>query len=1217
MANGAPPPTFDQFEPKENIPATRKASAEQVNINQGLTSTQRGQADLPFIAPTAQAQLDRIILQNEDLQRQLEKAKKGEPLAGDDKTRLITDVDAYDKLMRAIEKFDPDYVGTVLDFPGEIESAIQKRVYSGFGTPGQSDFWSEMKFLDMLTRNKYFGASLTGNEKQSYAETTITPGVTAETAINNLKRRAETVRAGIQRNVRSLIEGGYRPSQVNAQLGQYLPDLNPRWLPASSERTLGAYAGSEDYDPAVYKQMLLEFGDVNGVRLEPTEAEKAANAIAQQREQGVTSFGGDAIYQNVNAPEDEEDAAAAGAAGGDAAGGDGDDGLGWGETLGSAIINLPRSTAEELGGIWDAFTSPIQTAKSIGSLGGALLSKMGVADFDESSADALGQYYANKYGSVEGFKKELANNPASILADVATVLTGGAGVATKLGLPAKIAKLGRRATVAQQWAGTVARNVDPITAMTNVVTKAIPAAVKATGAGTGKLTAGALGLTTGVGGDAITEAAKIGFERGAAGAPTTASDAFLSAMRDPNASADEVVNLARGAIKNLRQQASQRYTDTMARFGKNPVPLDISRVRQRIADIKPESYDTWKDTQGPRPSSHQAWDTMNQFVDEYAYKATQDPSLLEPLAVDQFKQDLYDVGSRVGGAYDRDAARIAGTAYDAVKAELINHDDLYATVMKDYENAATQAQQLESTFGLAAARGKQPNIESAGRKLAQSLRNNVNTNFNTRRAQVDELAKLDPSGKLIPMLSGQALNTLEPRGLSRLTSGAALTSGLAGIGLDMVPMAMDVPGYLSGANLAALPLMMPRVVGEGAYYGGRAAGTVNRALDPVTSRLGTATNKLADLQSKYRDPLVYAGFGAQNIAAMQAEPVVVDEDEEFFILSDGAKIRKQGPQMDELSERYGVPGMAAAAGEEMVPVNAPQAAPTPAAQAVAAPIDLATEGRYDPETDTFILPDGTRVDASGNPVEMAHGGSVQRLKKGGQPKKQTSWYDDLVMAGSRRGNDLVALAADLADKYGMTPAASAAWVADKMGRSPQEVAAIRRNLSGVGNFRNVVEGGAASNEARFRQQGGRGARAPDMVSAPVRLADAAYRPQDIVQGARRAIPAAAQAVSRYARNATPQGVAQDVRRAGSTAIKAIMEDPYGMAFDTALYASPATALAAAPIDYASMRGASRELAPYAKDNRELSRIKDAVDAASVLPLAAPFAARGATRRRAR
>ena len=960
----AGPPTFEQYEPTVNKPGARKETAENVNIGQGQTSIRRGQADLEYIGPTAKEQLDRIILQNEQLQRDLEKAKKGEPLGGDDKTRLVTDVDAYDKLMRAIQKFDPDYVGTVFDFPGEIENAIQKRVNSDFGTPGQADFWSEMKFLDMLTRNKYFGASLSGNEKQSYAETTITPGVTAETALANLKRRAETVRTGIQRNVRSLMEGGYRPAQINAQLGNYLPELNPRWLPASSERVLADYASSEDYDPAVYQKMLLDFGDANGVRLEPSAAEASANAVADMRAKGQTSFGGAAVYQGLEKPEDE--AAAAGAAGAD--GGDGGDGegLGWAETLGSALVNLPRSTADELGGIWDAVTNPIQTAKSVGSLGGALLSKMGVADFDESSADALGQYYANKYGSLEGFKEELANNPASILADVATVLTGGAGVATKLGLPAKIAALGNKAVLAQKFAGAVARNVDPITAMTNLVTKAAPAAVKVAGKGTGKLATSVLGLTTGAGGDAITEAAKVGFGRGTAGAPTNASDAFLDAMRNPNASADEVVRLARDAVGNLRQQASQRYLDKMAQFGRNPAPLDISRVRQRITDIKPASYDTWKDSQGPRPSDHRAWETMNQFVDEYAYKATQDPSLLEPLALDQFKQDLYDVGSKVGGAYDRDAARIAGTAYGAVKDELVNFDPLYADAMKGYENAATQAQQLESTFSLAAGRGKKPNIESAGRKLSQALRNNVNTNFGTRRTQVDELAALDPTGRLLPSLAGQALNTFEPRGFGRIGGSAAATSGIAGIGLNMIPMAMDVPGYLSGANLATLPLMSPRAVGEAAYYGGQAAGAANRVLEPVTSRFGSTIDKVAELQSKYRDPLVYAGFGAQNIGAMQAEPTVVEEDGEFLVLSDGTRVRMPAPATEAAVEQAAKP-------------------PTLPADASAL-IDKRTgrEIYLDPESNEY------KDALTGAVVQgykaMYRGGHVQRFKNGGQPK---------------------------------------------------------------------------------------------------------------------------------------------------------------------------------------------------------------------------------------
>jgi hypothetical protein len=907
------PERLDMSGARWSGPGVTKEQGAEANIAQSQTSTQRGQADLPYIAPTAQAQLDRLILQNEDLQRQLEKARKGEPLRGDAETRLITDVDAYDKLMRAIQKFDPDYVGTVFDLPGQIESGIQKRLYSGFGTPGQANFWSEMKFLDMLTRNKFFGASLTGNEKEAYAETTISPGDTAETALTNLKRRAETVRSGIQRNVRGLVEGGYRPAQINAQLGQYLPELNPRWMSASNERVLGEYASREDFDPAVYKRMLLEFGDANGVRLDAAQAEATANAVAQKRAEGVTSFGGDAVYQDITKQNEDEAAAAAATAGGTGGGGTGGDGggLGWGETLGSALINLPRSTAEEVGGIWDAVTSPIQTAKSIGSLGGALLSKMGVADFDESSADALGQYYINKYGSIEGFKKELANNPASILADVATVLTAGAGTVTKLGLPAKIAKLGRRADVAQQWVGAVARNVDPITAMTNIVTKAVPAVVKVTGKGTGRVTSGVLGMSTGAGGESIRRAADVGYTSGRTGERSGRELNFLAQMRG-GADLDAVVGQAEALLRDQQVAASQAYKTGMVDVSKDATQLSFDGIDATLSKLRDRAY---FGDQIRNPTAAKVYEEVKAKVDEWR---NLDPAQYHtPEGMDALKQNLGGITDSLAANGDRAALSIATGVYDEVRKNIAKQVPSYAKVMKSYEDAANNIRDIRRTFSLTPG----ANVDTKLRKLQSLMRNNVNTSYGYRQKLAESmgvpegapgqinvtatpktreelLAEYIPAtgDELMDALAAQNLNSWEPRGLQRLTSGAAATSGLAGIGLNMIPMAMDVPSYLSPANLAAIPLSMPRAVGEAAYYGGRAAGTAGRLADPVTSRFGKTIDWLADKQKEYRDPLVYSGFAAQNIGAMQEEPVVVEEDEEFITLSDGTRVRKPKPE---------------------------------------------------------------------------------------------------------------------------------------------------------------------------------------------------------------------------------------------------------------------------------------------------------------------------------
>ena len=217
-------------------------------------------------------------------------------------------------------------------------------------------------------------------------------------------------------------------------------------------------------------------------------------------------------------------------------------------------------------------------------------------------------------------------------------------------------------------------------------------------------------------------------------------------------------------------------------------------------------------------------------------------------------------------------------------------------------------------------------------------------------------------------------------------------------------------------------------------------------------------------------------------------------------------------------------------------------------------------------------------------------------------RKQTSWYDDLIMAGSRRANDLVGAAADLADRYGITPANAVAWIARNVeGRSPQEVERIRRNLQPLGSNRAILEAGVRSNENRFRRAGGVGARKPDDVEMPVRLASIAYKPQAIPAAVARETPGALRAVGNYFQNSTPMGVAQDVSNLARSGYEAFKNDPYGSALDTAIYSNPFTALAAAPFDYARMRESSQMLAPYAKDNAEAAKVQSMIDAASVLP----------------
>lgn len=220
----------------------------------------------------------------------------------------------------------------------------------------------------------------------------------------------------------------------------------------------------------------------------------------------------------------------------------------------------------------------------------------------------------------------------------------------------------------------------------------------------------------------------------------------------------------------------------------------------------------------------------------------------------------------------------------------------------------------------------------------------------------------------------------------------------------------------------------------------------------------------------------------------------------------------------------------------------------------------------------------------------------------------------MLMAASRRGNDLVGAAADLADRYGLTPADTAAWLAQHVGGySPQQAAMIRRNLRSIGNNRAIVNAGALTNEARFRQAGGRGARSAEEATAPVRLGAAAYKPTEVPKAVVRETPGALRAVGRYVETSTPRSVAADIGQLARSGYDAFKADPYGSIFNTGLYA--AFPGAASVGDYAAMREGSEMLDPYVGEDEEAARAKRMVDAASVLPLAVAAPLVGASARK--
>lgn len=120
----------------------------------------------------------------------------------------------------------------------------------------------------------------------------------------------------------------------------------------------------------------------------------------------------------------------------------------WSEVAGSALINLPSSAGKFVGDLFQAITSPVETAKGVLDLGAGALQNItpkGVRDFvnkfetnPEAAqravgvANAVGGEYAKRYGSVEGFKEVLATDPVAVISDFSTLLSGGAALTGKV-----------------------------------------------------------------------------------------------------------------------------------------------------------------------------------------------------------------------------------------------------------------------------------------------------------------------------------------------------------------------------------------------------------------------------------------------------------------------------------------------------------------------------------------------------------------------------------------------------------------------------------------------------------------------------------------------------------------------------------------------------------------------------------------------------------------
>ena len=481
----------------------------------------------------------------------------------------------------------------------------------------------------------------------------------------------------------------------------------------------------------------------------------------------------------------------------------------WSDVPGQALRNLPASAAEFGKGIYQAVRHPLDTGMNLldaaaGGLRNAAPDSLVNAMENgkpspnalraSETANALGKFYADRYGSTEGLKKTMATDPVGVASDVSTLLTGGAAVSPKASMLANVLKKGADAT-------------NPVSMAVKAGGKAIPAI--------GGFTADVIGgLGTHTGGEALKQAARSGMEGG------ESARMFTQNMRGKVPMTD-VLETAKANLEQMVRTKSAEYRAGMAKVSGDKTVLDFGGIDNALKDAA--GMVSFKG----QVKNTRAAELLQNIADEVNKWRNLDPNEYHtPEGIDALKQKIGALVESIP-IEEKTAGAVGKKIYNAVKSEIVKQAPVYADVMKGYSEASDQIKEIERALSM----GGNASVDTAMRKLQSLTRNNANTNYGNR---LDLAKQLEQAGgrDIMPALSGQALNTWTPRGIGNAVA------GVTGMG------AAHFGGPVAG--LGTLAVQSPRLMGEASLKAGQLARAL-KATGGAPAKLGIDPATLANL----------------------------------------------------------------------------------------------------------------------------------------------------------------------------------------------------------------------------------------------------------------------------------------------------------------------------------------------------------------------------------
>lgn len=486
-----------------------------------------------------------------------------------------------------------------------------------------------------------------------------------------------------------------------------------------------------------------------------------------------------------------------------------------------AVRNLPRSAYEAGEAFVQPFIHPIQTAENIGALGKGAYSKLkGYAGFeqdeqkkamDEAALNAVRDFYANRYGSMRGFKQAVAQDPAGVLLDASTIFTLGGGAAARA--PGVIGQAGKIVS-------KVGRATDPMTAIPKAISttydvatkvpkvgKYIERGVEAVKKAPGELIESRAGLIPGT--------LETAFQAGKTGAPEL--QPFVEQMRQTAPRLD-VVNYINEAIDDIKKTQTAEFLKDRNNALAIQTPVSYQPIDDAFNNaLKSVQY---KGVTGTYKAAEDALSEIKGRID--AFKSN---NLNTVQDLDELKRAIDAVYNTYSG--DKQARRVITEMKNSVKDTIGAQSPDYLKILEDAE---ARKGELDSLLFAVGQSGAVPE-----KQLAKIL---ASTKKQDRLALIEKIAQQDP--RIMSALKGIGASEKAKMKLSDLLTLPSLYGlGLAGAG-----------GHLAGIGLAGLGIAAesPRLVGETAYKAGKVASLAdNKFVRPIVEALPETSPFLQEL----------------------------------------------------------------------------------------------------------------------------------------------------------------------------------------------------------------------------------------------------------------------------------------------------------------------------------------------------------------------------------